>query len=162
MSLGTYLCGHDHVMQILGFGTHLFICCCCMHRFWNPFLHLLLLHAHYMISSGCCWYSYIYEDLFTSLFSHSWLSLSPEYVFQRDHLLQDSCRMSYSYFSSWMQARMSRAILLMRILVNEESRWRLTGMVSEKLLFDLSINFFASSMKKTRFFVCDYAGTNKK
>ena len=52
-----------------------------------------------------------------------------------------------------MQARMSRAILLTRVLADEESRWILTGMVSEKLLLDLSIKVFSSSMKKTGFSV---------
>lgn len=50
----------------------------------------------------------------------------------------------------------------MRVLVDEESIWRVIGMVNDKLLLDLLINFFAGSMKKTRFFVCDCVGTNKR
>lgn len=41
-----------------------------------------------------------------------------------------------------MQARMSRAILLMRVSANEESIWREAGMVSEKLLLELSLKCF--------------------
>jgi len=41
-----------------------------------------------------------------------------------------------------MQARMSRATLLTRVSVDEESKWRVISMVSEKLLFDLSSKFF--------------------
>lgn len=51
-----------------------------------------------------------------------------------------------------MQARMSRAILLTRVSVDEESRCRVTGMVSEKMLLDLSLKtFFLNNMKKTGF-----------
>jgi len=52
-----------------------------------------------------------------------------------------------------MQAKTSRAILLMRDLANEEYRWRLTGMVSETLLLDLSLKVLAGSMRKIGFFV---------
>lgn len=61
-----------------------------------------------------------------------------------------------------LQARMSRAILLMRVSADEESRWRVKSMVSDKLLLDLSIKAFAGSMKKIGFSVCDCAVTNKR
>ena len=61
-----------------------------------------------------------------------------------------------------MQARMSRAILLTRVSADEESRWRVTSLVSEKLLLDLSLKVFVGSMKKTGFSVCGCAGTNKR
>jgi len=51
-----------------------------------------------------------------------------------------------------MQAKTSRAILLTRDSIDEESIWRLTGMVSETLLLDLSLKVLAGSMRKTWFF----------
>jgi len=42
-----------------------------------------------------------------------------------------------------MQARMRRDILLTRVSDDEESRWRETGMVSEKMLLDLSLKSFS-------------------
>lgn len=58
-----------------------------------------------------------------------------------------------------MKARMSRAILLTRVLVDEESRWRETCMVSEKMLLDYSLKSFCWQYEENRISVFDCAGT---
>jgi len=45
------------------------------------------------------------------------------------------------------------------VSVDEESRWKVTGMVSEKLLLDLSLRSFSWQYEENRISVCDWAGT---
>ena len=66
--------------------------------FWHFVSSLLLLLALCMLGLGFSWWSTIQTLLFICPVV---LTLSMEYVFQRDQLLQESCRISCSYFSSW-------------------------------------------------------------
>lgn len=101
-----------------GFGTHSFICYHCMHRFS-------------LASTTDDIFSFEMSPLHVSfvIFGYPCLQrMSPIGI--GCYRIIVGCPVATS--PPGMHANMSRAILLLRGLADEESRWRLTGMVSEK------------------------------
>lgn len=143
-----------------------FVCYCFMHGFCNPFLHLLMLHAWVLepilsfINAACtsfgihsfvccrCMHRFCLASTTDDILTFQMGPLHVSFVISKCPCLQSMSSRGINCYRipvgcpvaaspPRMQAKMSRDILLMRDSADEESRWRLIGMVSETLLLDL-------------------------